>query len=139
MRRFHIRLEKEGEDQEYARGADDVASLMVREADGADRETFWVMALSASLEIIGLDTVSVGTLDQALISPREVFKTLILSSAASFICIHNHPSGDPTPSKDDKEITKRLQEVGKLHGIQMKDHIILGDDCFVSFSDEHML
>jgi DNA repair protein RadC len=79
-----------------------------------------------------LETVSVGGLASSLVHPREVFKPAIKRSAASVILIHNHPSGDPTPSAEDVNITKRLIESGKLLGIEVLDHIIIGDGRYVS-------
>jgi DNA repair protein RadC len=80
-------------------------------------------------------TVSIGTLDSSLVHPREVFKDAILASAAAIIVVHNHPSGDPSPSAEDRRITTRLQECGTLLGIELLDHIILGDNRFVSLKE----
>lgn len=105
----------------------------------ADREQFWVTALNGKNRITGTHQVSVGTLTASLVHPREVLKVLILSSAAACILIHNHPSGDPTPSAEDMAITQRLSEVGALVGIRILDHVILGDGRYVSFGDEGLL
>ncbi len=77
-------------------------------------------------------TVSMGSLDSSVVHPREVFKEAISASAASVIFVHNHPSGDPEPSEDDIELTRRLVEAGKLLGILVLDHVIVGDGTFVS-------
>jgi DNA repair protein RadC len=92
-------------------------------------------------EVIGINTVSVGNLTGSIVSPREVFKPAILANAAALICAHNHPSGDPKPSPEDRETTKRLHEAGKLLGIQVLDHIIIGDGttAYYSFADQGAL
>ena len=79
-----------------------------------------------------INTVSIGILDSSLVHPREVFKDAILASAASIIVAHNHPSGDPTPSIEDKRVTQRLYEAGQLLGIDLLDHIVIGDNKWVS-------
>ena len=84
-------------------------------------------------------TVSVGILDSSLVHPREVFKDAILASAASMIVAHNHPSGDPTPSNEDKRVTLRLAEAGQLLGIELLDHIILGDNRWVSLKERGVI
>jgi DNA repair protein RadC len=79
-----------------------------------------------------MEDVSVGGLHSSIVHPREVFKTAVKKSAASMILIHNHPSGDPTPSKEDIDITRRLIEAGKLMGIEVLDHVIIGDKKYCS-------
>lgn len=96
---------------------------------GLDRENFVVLLLDTKNKVIGINTVSIGTLNSSLVHPREVFKPAILASAAALILAHNHPSGDPKPSREDIEVTKRLIEAGGLLGIQVLDHIIVGDYC----------
>lgn len=92
-----------------------------------DREHLAVMVLDTKNQIIGIHTASIGILDSALISPREVFKAPILLSGASIIIAHNHPSGDPTPSTEDRRITQRISEAGHLLAIELLDHVIIGD------------
>jgi DNA repair protein RadC len=94
------------------------------------KEYFISVHLDGKNRIICMDTVSVGSLNQSIVHPREVFKTALLSSAAAIILIHNHPSGDPTPSREDREITRRLKESGDLLGIRVLDHIIIGESYF---------
>jgi DNA repair protein RadC len=79
-----------------------------------------------------INTVSIGILDSSLVHPREVFKNAIVASAASIIVAHNHPSGDPTPSIEDKRVTQRLYEAGQLLGIDLLDHVVIGDNRWVS-------
>src|SRR5690606_34740273 len=95
--------------------------------DGADREHFVVLLLDTQNQIIGIHTVTVGTLDASLIHPREVFKSAILANAASIILAHNHPSGDPAPSAEDRSVTRLLTEAGVTIGIEVLDHVIVGD------------
>lgn len=97
-----------------------------------DREHFYVVHLSAKMNIIGKELISIGTLTHSAIHPREVFKGAILSNSACIICVHNHPSGDPTPSEDDLEITARLKKIGEIIGIPVQDHIIIGTNSHKS-------
>lgn len=89
--------------------------------------------------IICLDRVSVGSLNQCVVHVREVFKSAVLSSAAAVLLIHNHPSGDPEPSREDREITRRLKDAGDLLGIPVLDHIIIGEEGYLSFVERGLL
>jgi len=102
------------------------------------KEYFIAIHLDGKNRIICIDQVSVGSLNQSIVHPREVFKTSLLSSAAAIILLHNHPSGDPTPSREDMEITKRLREAGDLLGIRILDHIVIGD-TYISFVERGVL
>ena len=102
------------------------------------KEYFITLHLDAKNRICCIDEVSIGSLSQAVVHPREVFKTALLSSAAAIILLHNHPSGDPTPSREDIELTKRLKEAGEVIGIRVLDHIIIGDN-YVSFADQDLV
>lgn len=93
-----------------------------------DREIFAILNLKANGQIINMNICSVGTLNASLVSPREVFKSAILSNAAAFIAIHNHPSGSLEPSAEDYEVTKRLKECGELLDIKMLDHLIVAGE-----------
>ena len=84
-------------------------------------------------------TVFIGSLNASIVHPREVFKEALRRSAASIICIHNHPSGDPSPSREDIEVTKRLNECGKILGIELLDHLIIGENKFVSLKEKGYL
>jgi len=89
---------------------------------------------------MAVEVVSIGTLNSALVHPREVFKGAIINSANSIILAHNHPSGDPSPSNEDKEITNRLVEAGEIIGISVLDHIVIGsNDKFVSFKEQGLI
>lgn len=114
----------------------EVYQLLRQEAASWDREHFLVLALDGKNRLLGVETISVGTLTASLVHPREVMKGLLLANAAAFIVAHNHPSGDPTPSAEDVAITQRLREVGELLGIRLLDHVIIGDGRYRSFSDE---
>lgn len=92
-----------------------------------DRETFYLLSLNTKNGIIAIRTISIGSLNANVVHPREVFKAAILDSASSVIVAHNHPSGDPTPSREDLAITTKLVETGNIIGITLTDHVIIGD------------
>lgn len=102
----------------------------------ADREEFLVLLLNAKNTLLGFHVVSVGSLTASIVHPREVFKIAILGNAAALILLHNHPSGDPTPSAEDLSITTRLRQVGEVVGIKVLDHIVIGENRYVSFVDD---
>jgi DNA repair protein RadC len=95
-----------------------------------DRETFVALYLNTKNRVIKKEIVSFGSLNANVVHPREVYKEAILNSAASVIVSHNHPSGDPTPSREDLEITEKLYEAGKIIGISLLDHVIIGEDGY---------
>jgi DNA repair protein RadC len=97
------------------------------------KEHFLCLHMDGKNRIICMDRVSIGSINQSIVHVREVMKSVLLSSAASTVLIHNHPSGDPNPSSEDITITRRLKEAGDLIGIPVLDHIIIGDDRYVSF------
>ncbi len=103
------------------------------------KEHFKLILLNTRNKIIGLSTVSIGTLNASLVHPREVFKDAIRHSASSVVVAHNHPSGNPEPSDEDVKITRRLVESGKILGIEVLDHIIIGKDAFVSLKTKGLL
>lgn len=107
--------------------------------ESPDREILSVLLLDTKNRIIGANIISVGTLTESPVHPREVFKPAILANAASVILVHNHPSGDPSPSYEDIQITLRLREAGKLLGIQVLDHIILGEENYASLLESGFL
>ena len=119
----------------------DAVKAIAKDMATYDREVFAVMNLKTNGQIINLNICSMGTLDASMVSPREVFKSSILSNAASFIAIHNHPSGSLKPSQEDRDITKRLLECGDLLNIQMLDHIIVAGETgdIYSFKSEGLL
>ena len=119
-------------------GSNDVYQMFKHLVD-SPREEFWVLHLSSKNRLICADKVSQGSLSSAIVHPRELFSSAILSAAAGLIFIHQHPSGDPEPSREDIEITQRLKEGAKLLGIKILDHIIVGEDKYFSFADESLL
>jgi DNA repair protein RadC len=106
---------------------------------GKKKEHFLVLCLDTRNHLIKTSTVSIGSLDCSIVHPREVFKDAISSSAASVIFIHNHPSGDPTPSEDDIKMTKRLIEAGEIIGIEVLDHIIICDSEHLSMKAKNLV
>ena len=118
-----------------------VAAEILREyLDGVDREHFVALLLDTQNQIIGIHTVTVGTLDASLIHPREIYKAAILANAASVVLAHNHPSGDPTPSAEDRAVTRQIRSAGTTIGIEVLDHIIVGDSPqFYSFLESGAL
>ena len=103
------------------------------------RENFIAVHLDAKNKILCVDTVSIGSLNASIVHPREVFKSCLLSSAAAILLVHNHPSGDPTPSHEDHEITTRLKEGSELLGIRLLDHIVIGNPRHYSFADQGLI
>lgn len=99
------------------------------------REEFHIITLDTKNQVIDSHQISVGTLDASLVHPREVFRPAIKDSAASVILVHNHPSGDPTPSTEDHEVTRRLEKAGRTLGIDVLDHIVLGAFCSTSIRE----
>ena len=108
----------------------DVERLLRGRIAKLDRENFVVVLLNTKNEVIETSTVSVGTLSASLVHPREVFKPAIRASAASVVLAHNHPSGKVEPSREDREVTRRLGEAAQILGIEVLDHVILGDGYF---------
>ena len=103
------------------------------------KEHFIVLHLDTKNKIVCADQVSTGSLNASIVHPREVLKSTLLSSAAAIVLVHNHPSGDPTPSREDIEITKRIKECCEILGIRLLDHIITGDGEFMSFADRGLM
>lgn len=104
-----------------------------------DREVVLLLCLDTKNRLTCLNEVSIGTVTQALVNPGEIFKVALLSNATNIILAHNHPSGDPAPSRDDEEITRRVKQAGDLLHIRLLDHIIVGDGAFFSFAQEGRL
>lgn len=104
-------------------------------SDRLDQEEFLIATLDTKLRVRRVVRITRGTLDASLVHPREVFRAAIADAAASILLIHNHPSGDPTPSRQDREVTDRLREAGAIVGIQVLDHIVAGDGVAVSLAE----
>ena len=105
----------------------DAYEMIKEQLEGLDREQFIIACLNTKNEPTNITVVSVGSINKAIVHPREVFKTAILSNAASIMAFHNHPSGETTPSQQDIQLTNRLYEAGELLGIKLLDHLIIGD------------
>lgn len=116
----------------------DVARVVLEAARGTRRESFFVLLLDGRHRIQGLRVVSTGSLQQAPVHPREVFGPAIREGAAAVVVAHNHPSGDPEPSPEDRSVTERLRMVGELVGIEVLDHVVVGEDRYFSFADESL-
>lgn len=134
-----VRDKKIETDTKFINSSDDANKLLQSYLNGVDREHFVVILLNRKNGIIGINTVSVGDLISSIVHPREVFKPAIVAGAASIIVAHNHPSGDPAPSRDDINVTKRLKEAGDILGINVLDHIIIGDGCYRSLKARDLL
>jgi len=126
---------------EKIRTPEDAVKLIAKELATYDREVFAVLNLKTNGQPINLNICSMGTLDASVVSPREVFKSCILSNSAAFIAIHNHPSGSISPSQEDRDVTKRLLACSELLGVKMLDHIIVGGEMghIYSFKSEGLL
>lgn len=118
---------------------DDAASIVMEEMRHLDREHFVALLLNVKNQLIARELISIGTLNSSSVHPRELFKPAIRRSAASIILVHNHPSGDPEPSREDREVTKRLMEAGKIIGIEVLDHLVIGDNKFVSLKAKGLM
>jgi DNA repair protein RadC len=103
------------------------------------QEVFGILLLNIKNKIVAVHEISRGALNSSLVHPREVFKPAVLHNAASIICFHNHPSGEPEPSREDIELTKLLVEAGKIMGIEVLDHIIVGEDRYVSLKERGVM
>ena len=103
------------------------------------QEEFYVLYLDNKKKYLDKKKLFVGSINYSIAHPREIFKNAYLISASFIICIHNHPSGDPTPSKEDINLTKNLNEIGNMHAIYLVDHLIIGKDCYFSFYESHCI
>lgn len=132
-------VEEERIDRDRVRCAADVYALMCLALRDLPHEEFHVLLLNTQNEVVRKLQVSRGTLDASLVHPREVFRAAIAESAASVILVHNHPSGDPTPSPEDRTVTRQLRSAGAIVGIEVLDHVIIGERRYVSFAEAGLL
>lgn len=128
-----------GEERAVIKTPEDAAGLVMEEMRHLDREHFRALLLNAKNQVIGQEIISIGTLNSSAVHPRELFKSAIKRSAAALILVHNHPSGDPSPSREDVEVTRRLVEVGRIIGIEVLDHLVIGDNKFSSLKVKGLL
>jgi DNA repair protein RadC len=125
--------------QTRIRGPEDVARLLGAHAAGEETEVLWVILLDSQSQVRGAVEVTRGLLNSSLMHPREVFRTAVVYGAAGVIVAHNHPSGDPTPSAEDRAVTRQLVEAGRLLDIPVYDHVVLAGDRWVSFATAGLL
>lgn len=118
---------------------EDGADYVMEEMRDLKQEHFIAMFLNTKNQVMHRQTIFIGSLNASIVHPREVFKEAVKRSAASVICAHNHPSGDPTPSQEDIHVTRRLTECGKMLGIELLDHLVIGDRNFVSLKEKGYL
>ena len=104
-----------------------------------DRERFYAVHLDSQTRVCGVELVSQGTINCSLVTPREVYKSAILANASGLILVHNHPSGIPSPSTDDRSITEMIRDSGRVVDIPVYDHVIIGDKTYFSFSEAGLL
>ena len=132
-------LLSESESRQAATSAGHVADLLMPGMRYLEKEEFRAVFLDTRNRVIDTATISVGTLNSSIVHPREVFRAAIKAGSASVILVHNHPSGDPSPSPEDLAITKRLVRAGAMLGIEVLDHIIIGDNVYVSLREKGLL
>ena len=113
-----------------------IAQYYMEDMRHKKKEEMKLLLLNSKTKLIGESELSLGTVNTTLVSPREVFVEALRRNAVAVILLHNHPSGDPTPSKQDVLITRRVTEAGRLIGVELLDHIIIGDNCFISLRDK---
>jgi DNA repair protein RadC len=118
---------------------DTIAGYYMEEMRHEEQERLILLSLDTKNKLICDETISIGTVNSSLISPRELFIIALNNGAVHIILLHNHPSGDPTPSNEDLLITKRVQESGRLLGVQLLDHIVIGDNSYVSFREQGII
>ncbi|MFJ7646200.1 DNA repair protein RadC [Lysinibacillus sp. NPDC097279] len=128
--------QKQNDDKYTVRSPQDAAAYLMPDMISLSQEHFVVLFLDVKNQIIHKKTIFIGGLNASIVHPREIFREAVKRSAASIICAHNHPSGVPTPSPEDIEVTKRIQEAGFIIGIELLDHIIIGDHQFTSLKEK---
>lgn len=143
---FTIKLIKESSknyalDNKKIRSPQDVYDIVraVLHISEEAQEVFGILALNIKNVVVGLHVISKGTLNVSIVHPREVFKAAMLNNAAFIVCFHNHPSGDPGPSPEDIEFTERLVDAGELLGMEVLDHVIVGDNNFASMKEKGLM
>ncbi|WML45546.1 DNA repair protein RadC [Neobacillus sp. PS3-40] len=126
-------------DRYVIRSPEDGAKYVMNDMRFLSQEHFVCLYLNTKNQVLHKQTIFIGSLNASIVHPREVYKEALRRSAASIICLHNHPSGDPTPSREDIDVTKRLSECGKIIGIDLLDHLIIGENKFVSLKEKGYL
>ncbi|PYF08872.1 RadC family protein [Ureibacillus chungkukjangi] len=128
--------QKQVDDRFTIRSPQDAATYLMPEMSSLQQEHFVVLFLNVKNQVMHKQTIFIGSLNSSIVHPREIFREAVKRSAASIICSHNHPSGNATPSPEDIEVTKRLQEAGYIIGIELIDHVIIGDHQFISLKEK---
>jgi DNA repair protein RadC len=118
---------------------EDIAMLFMEDLRYEKNEKFKILMLNVRGEMMGRELISVGAISSSIVDAREVFRPAVRRGAASIVLVHNHPSGDPSPSPQDIEVTKDLMDAGEILGIKVLDHMIIGDGCFISFRREGLI
>lgn len=126
------------EESPYVSCPKDVVNLVMEDMRSYDREHFKAILLNTKNKVLAMETISIGSLNSSLAHPREIFKNAIKRSAASIILIHNHPSGDPEPSREDINLTKELLKVSEILKIKIYDHVIIGDRRYFSMKENNI-
>ncbi len=126
-------------DRYVIRSPEDGANYVMNDMRFLSQEHFVCLYLNTKNQVLHKQTIFIGSLNASIVHPREVFREALKRSAASIICLHNHPSGDPAPSREDIDVTKRLVECGKMIGIEVLDHLIIGENKFVSLKEKGYL
>ncbi|KGM45552.1 DNA repair protein RadC [Neobacillus niacini] len=126
-------------DRYVIRSPEDGANYVMNDMRFLSQEHFVCLYLNTKNQVLHKQTIFIGSLNASIVHPREVFREALKRSSASIICLHNHPSGDPSPSREDIEVTKRLVECGKMIGIDVLDHLIIGENKFVSLKEKGYL
>ncbi|WP_405127431.1 RadC family protein [Salicibibacter halophilus] len=118
---------------------EDASDYVMEEMRFLTQEHFVAIYLNTKNQVLHKKTLFIGSLNASIVHPREVFKEALRRSAASIVCLHNHPSGDPSPSQEDREVTKRLVDCGKVLGVEVLDHIIIGDQRYTSLREHGII
>ena len=140
--RYAVRKDHDGQPVIVGRALgrpSEAASALMTLLQDEPSEVFVVLCLTTKFHVIAYHEVGRGTLDTVLVNPREVFKAAVLANAAAIVVAHNHPSGDPTPSPDDMDVTRRLSAAGSVLGIAVLDHIVVGDGRYYSFKESGLV
>lgn len=131
------RLSQQQTEEKYTiRSPQDAASYLMPDMTSLKQEHFVVLFLNVKNQVLHKQTIFIGSLNASIVHPREIFREAVKRSAASIICAHNHPSGNPSPSSEDIDVTKRLIESGLIMGIELLDHVIIGDHKFISLKEK---
>lgn len=131
------RLSQQKTDDKFTiRSPKDAATYLMADMTSLNQEHFVTLFLNVKNQILHKQTIFIGSLNASIVHPREIFREAVKRSAASIICAHNHPSGNPAPSTEDIDVTKRLVEAGQLMGIELLDHVIIGDHQFISLKEK---